>query len=309
MHQIVNLNSSVPYHLKPGEPVPAEITRIVREEIDAAAGQLSGQGEANRDEAIHEARKNVKKIRGVLRLVQPELGEVYRAENVRFRDIGRKLSHYRDAGAMLEAFDALLEAHRDELGRRKFPSIRRGLMRRKQEAEQEGNLDVVLRQIAATLRRSAQRDGEWPLKQDGFQAIEPGLLATFRRGRKTLKLANRHPSAENFHEWRKRVKEHWYHVRLLEEFWSGSTEAYEKKLKELETALGEDHNLVLLQEKIEAEPAFYGRPPEVALFMKLMEKYHKKMRAQALHLGKSLYDDKPSRFTRHLRRLWESKES
>jgi len=57
----------------------------------------------------------------------------------------------------------------------------------------------------------------------------------------------KHPHPENYHEWRKRVKEHWYHVRLLEV--TVADGGYEKSLKELETALGEDHNLVLLQEK------------------------------------------------------------
>ena len=59
------------YHLESGETVPEGIRRVIREEIESAAGQLAGKGDPNRDEAIHEARKSVKKIRGALRLVRP----------------------------------------------------------------------------------------------------------------------------------------------------------------------------------------------------------------------------------------------
>ncbi len=40
--------------------------------------------------------------------MQPELGRVYRIENTRLRDIGRKLSEIRDAKAVIEVFDGLL---------------------------------------------------------------------------------------------------------------------------------------------------------------------------------------------------------
>ena len=115
------------YRFKLGEPVPEGIKRIVGEEIEAAARHLSGQGESDRDEAIHEARKSVKKIRGVLRLVRPELGEVYRTDNARFRDIGRQLSQFRDAGASIETFDALRKRYRGEMDGRTLAAIRRRL--------------------------------------------------------------------------------------------------------------------------------------------------------------------------------------
>ncbi len=74
--------------------------------------ELSGQG-SKRETAIHEARKSVKKIRGALRLMRPGLGNVYRDENDAFRDIGRRLSEVRDAVAMIEVFDSVVEKFKD----------------------------------------------------------------------------------------------------------------------------------------------------------------------------------------------------
>ena len=294
----------MPYHLKPGERVPAGVKRIAREEIEAAVSQLRGRGDAHRDRAIHEARKNVKKIRGLLRLMRPELGEIYFRENIFFRAAGMQLSKFRDAGAMVETFDALREKYRDELGRGGLSSIRRGLIARKRQAEKQGGIEAVLDQTAVALRRSAKRIGTWPLTSTGFEAIAPGLQATFRSGRKALARARKHPLPENYHEWRKRVKDHWYHVRLLEGIWDETMPAYERRLKDLETWLGEDHNLVVLQDTVMAEPGLYGQKTEIELFVKLLREYRKELRGDALALGERIYDEEPGHFTRRIRRQW-----
>ena len=85
--------------------------------------------------------------------------------------------------------------------------------------------------------------------------------------------------------------------------------AYERRLKDLETWLGEDHNLVVLEEKVMAEPGFYGREPEIALFVKLIRKYHRELRGNALALGERIYDEKPRQFTRRMRRMWDARQA
>src|ERR1700761_5144519 len=115
------------YRLKRGESIPEGIRRIVHEETDSAISELSHSTGKRRDEGIHEARKSVKKIRGLLRLVRPELGRVYRAENRRLGDVGRKLSEIRDATAVIEVFDGLIGKHKDGLQKNALASIRKGL--------------------------------------------------------------------------------------------------------------------------------------------------------------------------------------
>jgi hypothetical protein len=41
------------------------------------------------------------------------------------------------------------------------------------------------------------------------------------------------PAPEDFHRWRKRVKDLWYHVSLLERAWPEQMEALAKELKTL----------------------------------------------------------------------------
>jgi len=296
----------MPYRLKLGETIPEGIGRVVHEELESAAGELSGKGAAGRDKAIHEARKSVKKIRGALRLLRPQLGDTFRAENTRMRNVGRKLSAFRDAGATLDTFDALRKKYHGELKTHTLDSIRTGLIARKEQAEKQAKIEQALSRLAAELRKAARPVKKLPGGIGGFAAIAPGLERTFRDGRKALARVRKHPRPENYHEWRKRVKDHWYHVRLLENLWTDVMQAYERSLKELEEWLGEDHNLVVLREKVAAEPKFYGNAEELRFFGKLIDKYHKELRASALAAGARIYDEKPSQFTRRMEQLWDA---
>src|SRR5260370_33174513 len=107
----------MPYHLKATESVPSGIKRIVREEIDSAIGLLKGKAGVTKDEAIHETRKSVKKIRGALRLVRTELGDTYRLENTELPSASLHLSKRRNATAIIEVFDDLRGKYREELRR------------------------------------------------------------------------------------------------------------------------------------------------------------------------------------------------
>jgi len=66
------------YRLKKNETVGKGTRRIVREQIDRAADLTNDQ--MDRHEAVHQARKRFKKIRGSLRLVRSELGKTYGTE-------------------------------------------------------------------------------------------------------------------------------------------------------------------------------------------------------------------------------------
>jgi CHAD domain-containing protein len=294
------------YRLKAGESVAEAIKRIASEEIGSAISQLGTKNGHRRDEAIHEARKSLKKVRGALRLVQPELGRVYSTENTRLRELAHKLSDIRDATAIIEVFDDLIEAHKDNLQKDAFVSIRRGLEKSKRETEQALRLDQLVRNALSTLRAAEKRIGKWPLKNDGFTAVSAGIEKRYRRGRKAMAVAQKDPTPENYHEWRKRVKDHWYQMRLLESLWTGVMQAREASLKNLETWLGDDHNLIVLRGKLEDDPRRYGEDKDIQLFLTLLDRRQNELRENAKSLGQRIYEEKPAQFTRDLAKLWDA---
>jgi CHAD domain-containing protein len=294
----------VAYCFERGEPVPEGIRRIAREQLEGAIDSLHRKGK--HDEAIHDARRRVKKTRALLRLVKLELGEVYDPENIRLRDAGRVLSEFRDAAAIIESFDALREKYRGELGERSLETVRHGLLLHKARTERTAKLKAALGQISSVLAASAKGVDEWPLATDGFPAIAQGLEQTYRSGRKAMVLARQHPRPEHFHEWRKRVKDHWYHIRLLEDVWRDVMGGFEKSLKQLEDWLGNDHNLEVLRGRVTSEPDAYGPAEDIDALLHLIGRSQEDLRGRSLAMGDRLYLDRPSRFRSRMGRLWET---
>src|SRR5262249_56926430 len=114
-------------------------------------------------------------------------------ENIRMRNMGRKLSQFRDAGAMLETFDALRKKYHDDLKNHTLASIRTGLVKRKERDEKKAKIEQTLTTLARSLDNSKKRVKNWPLTAGGFDAIAPGLEATFRQGRKAFGRAQHNP--------------------------------------------------------------------------------------------------------------------
>jgi CHAD domain len=80
------------YRLEDGEFVPYGMRRIARGQLDPALEELEGQPNRKLDEAVHETRKRLKRLRASLRLERFAIGdETYRRENAAFRDLGKRL--------------------------------------------------------------------------------------------------------------------------------------------------------------------------------------------------------------------------
>ena len=293
------------YRLERDESVIKGLTRVVREEIESAGTHLSGHRKPSRDEAIHEARKSIKKVRAVLRLVSAEPDDATARENSRLRDVARKLSEFRDAFVIIETLDDVKKKYKDEAGDR-LRSVRAALTKRRNQTAKVVDVAAVLGEAAKELQKAAKQVKHWPLHTAGYAAIGPGLEASYRAGREALARVRKHPHPENYHDLRKRVKDHWYHLRLLENLWSRLMKASEKSLKDLETWLGNDHNLVVLRARIVAEPAFYGKQKDIELALELIDRYQKELREQSLSLAERVFDEKPRDFTRRMKHLWDT---
>jgi len=290
------------FRFKRGEPVPRAIRRIVTQQLGFAADQLRNAAPAARDEAVHEARKSIKKVRAILRLMSGELGPLAGAGNTLLRDLARRLSALRDAAVLVETLDGLKDHLADDVDPRLLAKIRARLSRDRARATRGPAAEQLQATIAFALERASERVRAWPLRTTGFAALAPGLERAFHRSRKALAHARKDPAAVVFHEWRKRVKDHWYHLRLLEGTWTEATRSYERSLKELETCLGDDHNLVILRDRLAA----LGSAPEPAGLLTAVDNRQKQLRDRALHLGERLYAPKPSEFVGHAEELWDS---
>jgi CHAD domain-containing protein len=283
------------YKLKEGEAVPRGIARIARGRIDHAVDELEGRTGSSPEEAVHEARKDMKKLRAVVRLVRAEIGDnVYRRENACFRDAGQELSGVRDADVMLATLAKLEQ---------EIPEAAAGHLRQALEAHKlrtaagtRGQASVQVVEILTTARR---RIGRWPLDEDGFEAVAGGLERIYRRGRKDFRTARAEPTTENLHEWRKRVKDLWYHLTILRTAWPPVMDALADEAHALSEHVGDDHDLAVLLLWAEEHA-----PASAAAIAGPVDRRREELQAGAFELGARLYADKPGAFMRRLEGWW-----
>jgi hypothetical protein len=80
-------------------------------------------------------------------------------------------------------------------------------------------------------------------------------------------------------------------------------------LKDVETWLGDDHNRVLLRERLIAEPDLFGASKSIDPVPGLIEKLQKELRDNATSVGERIYREKlrhPTRRMRQLRNEWQA---
>jgi CHAD domain-containing protein len=297
--------SSTSYRFTHGEPVADGVRRLARGRIDHAIDELRGNTESSRAVAVHEARKDMKKLRALLRLVRGELGEdVYARENGCFRDTARQLSGVRDADVMIHTL-ADLEKRYGELpgaGRKLRPALVAHRFR-----VSAGSTKPAVQAAIDTLLETRERIDDWPLRSEGFEAFDEGLRRMYKRGRKAFRRAQELPTAEHMHEWRKRVKDLWYQVSLLEEAWKPVMKALSDEAHELSDRLGDDHDVSVLMEWAHRHAsALNGADPLLRGFDVIGASRRRELQQEAFEYGSRLYDDKPSTFVDRIEGWWKA---
>jgi CHAD domain-containing protein len=293
------------FRLEPEAPIASEVRRLVQAQLEAAISELRAVGDPESDEAIHDARRRVKKIRAVIRLVRPALDKTYRAVDRELKNVSRMLAPVADGQGIIETLDQLAHRYRKLLPERALRSIRAGLRERSLRADREAQSRGYIRLAAQTLRAERDRIDQWAITGDGFAAIASGLEESYRRARKGMILAWSKPKGHHYHSWRRYVKDHWFHVRLVEQSCGNQLLRYQHRLEALDGVLGEYHNVIILR-KVLATDGFTSAK-ETARCLRVVSRYQRLLRRHAETLGVRVYGDKPSRYLRRVKRLWVAK--
>jgi CHAD domain-containing protein len=299
-------SDSSAYRLLAREPVGTGMKRVIAGQVDDAIAQLQGEAGNEPAESVHEARKDIKKIRSALRLIRHEIGdEVWRRENDHYREVARGLSGFRDAEILVEALDGLAERFGPEAEGR-FDALREQLEKENKAAHEDGSLERATAEAAAGLAAGRGRIDALPLEGDGWELIGPGLHRTYRRGRKRLRTVEEEASVTNLHELRKRVKDLWYQVRLIREADKHMLGSLADHAHDLSDHLGDDHDLALLRETVQRRRTAFSDPSDKRHLIEEIDHRRGELQFAAISLAERIYDEKPKRFTKRIAKLWEA---
>jgi CHAD domain-containing protein len=288
---------------KRNESVPKAVKRITRRRTEKAIQALE---HCDRLEAVHTVRKEIKQLRALLRLTREAISRSkYRACSSSLRHAAYYLAPARDAHVKVKALTDLSKHFEKELARRPFPQVKQHLAEDCRRRQSELSRSRAVRQVRRILENLGRRTDALRFRCSGWRAIGSGLRRSYCDGRRGYQRACRIGAPENFHEWRKRVKDLYYQIGLLCAIWPEQMGAAEAELDRLGECLGDAHDLALLLEPKVLKGFQECSEEEAEALIRLVEKRQKELQHSALMMGARFYREKPSLFCNRLRQYWK----
>lgn len=119
-----------------------------------------------------------------------------------------------------------------------------------------------------------------------------------------MKKAQRDPTDDRMHEWRKAVKNLWYQVRLLRDAAPSLLRPLGRRLDDLAEALGDDHDLAVLIQRLEDEPERFGGRKASTEAVRLARTAQEDLRIRAFRLGATVYAEPTTGFVARIETYW-----
>ena len=257
------------------ESVGAGFLRIATEQMAKSILNADAIGEAPA-RRIHSARRHCKRLRGLLRLVRSDF-PAYKQANAAIRDAADRLSSARDAAVLRETLEELYRwagqpvpaAPADEAGR----------------SGEEPALQHFRTDITAILIRA---DG-WKIGKINRDTLTHGFARCYRRAADAAEHCRHKPSDESFHDWRKQVKYHAFHLILLKSCLADDGGPDLEPVEKLADLLGRHHDLAVLRVAVEQKPETLGKNIDAGFVAANVGLLQDRLSARALGLADVIF--------------------
>ena len=296
----------MPFGFTQRSDVEKQVRRIATEQIDKAVKQCRGFDDF--DKTVHGLRRRCKKLRGLLRLIEPRF-KGFEAENRAVRDAADGLAGTRDAAVMIETLDALLRFDREgnripRIGMPLADAVS-GLLESQVASLPDGDArQQLLAEFGRVMEQVGDRAKDWSIGRGGFASLARGLERTYRGMAEGMGTAVVEGTAEAMHDWRKQTKYHWHHVSLLSRAAPELLEGPKGLLDQLGELLGDHHNLHVLDERLAEERGRFDEGGTEAVRGVIGER-QAALAERAFALGRQLTVEKPGALRRRFEHYWQ----
>jgi CHAD domain-containing protein len=279
------------------EAVRTGVLRVADVLIENAGNRIKHPA---RDSAqdIHAIRVIIKRLRALLRLLRPVLNKTFfDRENARLRAAAHRLSFAREADVARHTLATLPRSRGHKADAVKLLNSQRNGNSQTETIQATNHVEMDLEQARRSLHRMR-------ISEAGWDALEPGLTAVYRKCRKRMQRALRYGEDDAFHQWRIAVKHLYYELQMLRPVWPKRLDGMIARLGQLQDKIGADHDLVLLKRSLFRVPGAKGDAQDVNEVVQTVADEIAKLRELTKPLGKAIFAQTPRRFVRRLRRRW-----
>jgi CHAD domain-containing protein len=292
LHQSVSAGDGLEHYLRSG------LKNLERE-----LGNGSERGAA----AVHRARRRIKGLRAVLRMIRIAVGdEAFRQGNDALRQAGRALASARRMGAMVEAAEKL---GGDGLSRADLAVVR-DLARAAARIATDGASPELFEQATGEARRHIAglrgAADEWQLPQCAMAVFVEGMTRVYARARRLVAKGLEGADPSILHEARKSVIHLRYQIATLEPIWPALLSAWVKELQRLREALGDFNDLCEMEALINDPASPLSAVKKKGAALRLIADRRQALLARARPLARRLFAEPPSSFATRMTAMWEA---
>jgi len=294
------------YAVRPGEDLSHAMRRVGRTELRKGRRVLKKVAPPSAAAAnAHALRLATKKVRAIVRLVEPASGRRARKAGHALGACADMMAPVRDADAAVRTFEKLRGALPLRM-RQATDGVRAALAERLRHETQmmdgAGEGKRTLRRLRRALHHEQRRVDRWIPTQDRWQTVGPGLEAAYRRARKAMHRAYREPNGDTFHAWRRAVKAHRYQIKLLTPWAPDELTVRAAELDRLGQWLGEEHDLTMLRRTLRANRFWFGEEADTYYeVIRRIDQQRREKRLRALPVGEQLFAEGPRALARRMR--------
>lgn len=285
------------YRFKSGEAPSRGLQRILKQEVQSALA-LCCHPDRQRGVTVHETRKHLKKLRAALRLASGRGKARQLTEDRALRDTAKLVSDLRDAHVRLQTFLQLRERASKKSRKNPFPRIEE-LLSMERESFSAAFADWR-RQVVPKLEHAGKSLADWPLDETTWKQICNAVAKSYRRGREAFARVLKRSSQGNLHDWRKKVKELWYQLRLLEPLNRVVLKEIADNAKTLADLLGRGHDFAFLLNRLDKEKGDLQLENERTELERLIRKLTRRLQRNVTELGRRFYAEPPKAFAKRI---------
>ena len=264
-----------------------ELRKIASLQLEAALHELKGNNVS--PDAVHNARTYIKKVRSILQLAAPSLPHALREELLlQLGEAASRLGPLRDAEVHVQTIDHLLE--QGDLPDEALIPLRAGFA----DVAKQRRINDARRipKVIASLRSVRDSIPDWPLDDLGAKDLHRRIRRTYRRGRTALDLCSTTDDPEEFHLWRKLVKQLWYQLRITSRYWPHGCEELIAATGKIGHLAGTERDFTLLGAILAKGP----KSKNSSLLQEAVENLLPDLRKEAIDSAEQVYSRKPKVF-------------
>jgi CHAD domain-containing protein len=284
----------VAYRFLPADTsVEMAVRRIAAAQLERATTALAGPA-ADDPATVHDVRKTVKKLRGLIRLARPGFRD-YTRENAELRSVGQSLTALRDSDVMRQTLADLAD------GTDAFPAMAAALKAHSAATRDPAATAAAIADARMRLGAIASRVPDWRIRGDGFETPARALARSHAAARAALAALTDPPGDEALHEWRKRAKDVLYQMQLIEPLWPAELSVRVRETDRLTELLGQSNDIAVLLQRAAATPL----PADEAMHLSTRAGLRQsQLLGKALPLGRRLFAGKPRAMAALQAELW-----